>query len=73
MSIKTHNNTLQGTCGQRGFPRFSLAAKDSGESKLVAVNPAGPCHKKVKSSKMFFSQAVRAHRFSVFKNNKFIC
>lgn len=33
---------LQGTSGQRGFPEFSLAAKTSGQPKLLAANPARP-------------------------------
>jgi len=40
--INWANNAIQGTGGQRGFSEFILAAKFTGYSKLVAVNPACP-------------------------------
>jgi hypothetical protein len=40
--MKTHNKTLQGTSGQRGFPELSLAIKFTDKSKLSAANPACP-------------------------------
>ena len=36
------NKALQGTSGQRGFPEFSLAAKDSGKSKFSVANLRWP-------------------------------
>jgi hypothetical protein len=36
------NNAIQGTSGQRGFPKFSLVAKGTGKSKFSVVNPARP-------------------------------
>jgi len=37
-----HNNALQGTGKQRGFPRLSLAINFLGLSQLVATNLASP-------------------------------
>jgi len=37
-----HNNAIQGTNGQRGFSKSILTAKLTGNSKLVAANPACP-------------------------------
>jgi hypothetical protein len=37
-----HNKSLQGTSEQRGFPKFSLATKNSGKSKLVAETLLAP-------------------------------
>jgi len=43
MTIKSgHNKALQGTGGQRGFSKVSLAAQISGKLKLHAANPASP-------------------------------
>jgi hypothetical protein len=39
---KEPNKMLQGTGGQRGFPKFNFAANIPGKSKLSAVNPAAP-------------------------------
>ncbi|HIE15491.1 MAG TPA: hypothetical protein EYP69_01060 [Bacteroidales bacterium] len=39
---KMSNNAIQGTSGQRGFPKFSLVVILTGLSKLVAANPACP-------------------------------
>jgi len=36
------NKTLQGTGGQRGFSKFSLAAKLKGKSEFSGANPASP-------------------------------
>ena len=36
------NKALQVTCGQRGFLELSLTGQVPAESKLSAVNPAGP-------------------------------
>jgi len=40
--MKLHNKSFQGTSGQRGFSKFSLAGQVPGLSKLIAVNPACP-------------------------------
>ncbi len=36
------NNTLQGTCGQRGFSEFGLAIEISGKSKFSVANLRRP-------------------------------
>jgi len=35
----------RGICGQRGFPKFSLAEKLTGNPSVVAVNPANPLYR----------------------------
>jgi hypothetical protein len=42
LAEKSHNNKLQGTSRQRGFPKFNLAAKVTDKSKFSAANPACP-------------------------------
>ncbi len=55
----------RGICGQRGFPKLVLAGKITGNSILVAVNPANPSYRPIGWTAPLASSLSAAHPIPV--------